>query len=885
MSAPAFLASLLPVLACLSVSVLRAEVPPPPATPAKIVVSGNTSTAIDIKTVKIGQQIPKTYAGTQIHNTPGFEFYVSQHYALKSSRGDTYSTMMLEIAELAYPHWVNLTGTAPPDPDVRMYFVCAKDGKQMIEAMVSDTGMGVAGGYGGGITIYGPSTAYNYQSGTLTYHQRALVIHENLHMLQMLVHGTGGSEDFTYAGEQLVFDAAKKQLTVMCFDKPTINNWTDTGLTELRKNFVPFPKAADSLWSVGGGTGAVYQQFLWRDPDRWLKWCIWRDEYYAGRLNRESNSRVMEDIYGPLDQLNVAWEKWVREKRNSFHFVDWGWEQDGNALAAYAFPWDNHFWSQTDVNYAPREKAGHDPLRMDYPAEPLPPIVGPVKRGVPEPSVGYVMDFARGAGWGGMGLGLEPPRSMCHVVLTDGGMLVIDGKDTGIARKEFPIPQEVKDAAKTDGLRYGVTMQIRQKELEVTVRAGKPGVMKETKAVMPLTDAQRERLVGKNMSIIGLKGFPKITPYIDDARPLRDLTKPAAPNFWRFEGMDRLATLYKAAWRLKGHAPRSLLALQAWMLAAVDKDPATQAGAVQAYEDRILAIARDVQMCAADPQTKALALGDLTGTVIFPSSPAQGDAPDRIAVNFKLIARLRDPVECTLRFALSPNPAGVLPQPQSGALVPWRPKSLGATLKLPVPFEPARLATTVELSWRGQRIAIPFTRTIANTTIPRWTVIGPFPNPGGATADVSQPVETGPIDLAKKHSGIGGQIGWRKVERPAGAPVLAEHIVDFIQLFGQRDNAAAYALTWLDSDKAQDALLTLGSDDGAQVWLNDTQVHKNLVPRGYAPQTDRIPIHLNQGRNKLLVKITQATGPWRFAAHLLAPDGGYLAGVKYAAEK
>ena len=162
---------LLPVFLFLGVA-SHGEVPPPSATPAKIVVSGPTSTAIDIKIVKVDQQIPKTYAGKLIHNTPGFQFYVSQHYALKSSRDENYSRMMLEVAELAYPHWVALVGAEPPDPDTRMYFVCASDGTQMIEAMKSDVGMGTAGGFGGGITIWNNHSAYNYPSGTLLYHQR-----------------------------------------------------------------------------------------------------------------------------------------------------------------------------------------------------------------------------------------------------------------------------------------------------------------------------------------------------------------------------------------------------------------------------------------------------------------------------------------------------------------------------------------------------------------------------------------------------------------------------------------------------------------------------------------------------------------------------------------
>ena len=101
---------------------------------------------------------------------------------------------------------------------------------------------------------------------------------------------------------------------------------------------------------------------------------------------------LMEEIFGPLDKLSADWTRWVKQTRNSFHFVDWGWEQEGNALFAYGFPWDAKYWSQTDLNYAPQEKLEYDPLRMDYPAEPRPPIVGALQQGVAEPSVGYVFD-------------------------------------------------------------------------------------------------------------------------------------------------------------------------------------------------------------------------------------------------------------------------------------------------------------------------------------------------------------------------------------------------------------------------------------------------------------------------------------------------------------
>ena len=254
----------LPVFLLLGL-VSRGEVPPPSATPAKIVVGGPTSTAVDIKIVKVDQQIPKTYAGKQIHNTPGFQFYVSQHYALKSSRDETIRRMMLEVAELAYPHWVALVGAEPPDPDTRMYFVCAKSSD------ADDRSDEERRGHGHGRRLR-RRHHHLQQPLRLQLPERnaslppaPLVIHENLHMLQMVVYGIAGSEDFTYSGEQHVYDPAKKQLTVMCLDKAPINNWTDVGLAALRKDFTPMPKAADAFWnpaparasSISNSSGAI----------------------------------------------------------------------------------------------------------------------------------------------------------------------------------------------------------------------------------------------------------------------------------------------------------------------------------------------------------------------------------------------------------------------------------------------------------------------------------------------------------------------------------------------------------------------------------------------------------------------------------------------------
>ncbi len=572
-----------------------AVVPPPSETPAKIIVSGFTSTAVDIKIVKVGQELPKTYADRIVGNTSGFEWYVSEHYALKSQMDEGFSRMILEVSELALPHWEALTGLELPDQDTtRMLIVYANSAPEIVRAIQGDLGF-TWNVNGGGVTWWGVWGAYNYPSGTLQYHKRDLIIHENLHMLQgAALRNTLGSEGFTYGGAQHVYDAQKKQLTVLVFDSAPINHWTDAGIAALQKELIPIQDMIAKQWDQGGEFGSVYSHFFWSDPDRWFKWCIWRDEYYRGQVNGTTNLKIMEDIFGSLDKLNEVWADWVKQRRIAFHHIDWGWEQEGNTLMAYGWPWDGRYWSQMDVQYAPNEQVEYDPLRMDYPADPIPPTVGPVKRGVAEPSVGYVADLS-GGGWGGFGLGVNG-RSMCMVIMSSDGRLVIEGKELPVPRKEFPIPDEMKAVGRQDGNKYGVTIQIKQKELAVTVRAGKSNDMQEMTVSVPVDEASRELMMTRHMSIVAKDGMFRVKPFIDDARKTDvDYTKPAPANKWRFPAMKELYGLYRAEWLLKDSTPPSLKGLKNTMLATVDKDPLSQNMATELYKWQIANVVRDIE--------------------------------------------------------------------------------------------------------------------------------------------------------------------------------------------------------------------------------------------------------------------------------------------------
>ena len=98
------------------------------------------------------------------------------------------------------------------------------------------------------------------------------------------------------------------------------------------------------------------------------------------------------------------------------------------------------------------------------------------------------------------------------------------------------------------------------------------------------------------------------------------------------------------------------------------------------------------------------------------------------------------------------------------------------------------------------------------------------------------------------------------------------------------DLRCAYLRCQVWSDAAQDVQLQVGSDDSLKVWLNGNLVHEYRDIRGLTPFEDHVSITLQQGWNRLLLKVVQATGGWGFTCGLRTPDGAPLEGLRCRAE-
>lgn len=145
-----------------------------------------------------------------------------------------------------------------------------------------------------------------------------------------------------------------------------------------------------------------------------------------------------------------------------------------------------------------------------------------------------------------------------------------------------------------------------------------------------------------------------------------------------------------------------------------------------------------------------------------------------------------------------------------------------------------------------------------------WQVSGPYRQAGVVGAKAV-------FDVAFAPEKAGARLQWSSVPP-------ADH-VNLGAMFPGQENCAAYLRTRVVAPADCRALLLLGSDDGIKAWLNGKVVHSNNVDRGEKADQDTAPIHLNQGANDLMLKISQGGGGWSACARIVGADFKPIAGL------
>lgn len=150
-----------------------------------------------------------------------------------------------------------------------------------------------------------------------------------------------------------------------------------------------------------------------------------------------------------------------------------------------------------------------------------------------------------------------------------------------------------------------------------------------------------------------------------------------------------------------------------------------------------------------------------------------------------------------------------------------------------------------------------------------WEAAGPYSQQGSNGAEL--------LDVAFAPEQADQEVEWKIIGEKESE--LHAWYVDLEEYLGKGDHQAAYLRTLVWSPEQQSAQLEIGSDDAVKVCLNGEVVHSKNVSRACTPNEDKIAVELQEGWNRLLLKVVNYTADWGVSARIRNPKGLALEGI------
>ncbi len=104
----------------------------------------------------------------------------------------------------------------------------------------------------------------------------------------------------------------------------------------------------------------------------------------------------------------------------------------------------------------------------------------------------------------------------------------------------------------------------------------------------------------------------------------------------------------------------------------------------------------------------------------------------------------------------------------------------------------------------------------------------------------------------------------------------ADFFVNMDKAVSESPAVCAYAYAEIDSPQEKACVLALGSNDGMRAWLNGEQVWDRTSGGAMRADDHLIPVVLQEGTNRLMLKLEERGGSWQFCCRLLPFDSPEL---------
>ena len=567
-----------------SLQVVQA-IPEPKDMLADVIVNARVSTVKQVDVAYVGKQIPFTYSDGKISNSPGFDWYVSKHFALRTDYKSEQAKKILELLEMSYPHYIEYFGMEPLNiSNQRIASTYASSNDALRKVMFDDGFNRGIHHNAGGEAMYYNWVGYSFPTER-PQHRRYILIHETMHSYQMALanypwtpswYSEGQGDSF--AGH--VFDSKKKRLAVYGHDVPIFDSVT-RGLGLYVKE-IPTLIDIHNRSPFNRGLNVLFVQFMHNNPEysQYLK--IYHQEVMTRQTaSKKESLEILQSVVPDWELLESAFKEWVSGISKSHEVAYRGqWEIDANMF--YKRPSNYKYGSQRlGINFVPGEKPNYKEFMVSYPAPEKSELLLPIKRGISEPTIGFEVSYlaeSLSKGSIGMALGIlstaqnieAKSKNLSHwknadtdldeqfrIEIQSARNLILDDRTLGGTLSKIELPEElIRSLVKQTKPRIGVSIHIKKTALEITLKTKNANPF----IVNHLVSSERhQQIFSRKIGLVSKKNHHGITPYIDDGRDLN----PRQPNFherkaanaWGFEGDDLSLRFARAIWRSGEESP------------------------------------------------------------------------------------------------------------------------------------------------------------------------------------------------------------------------------------------------------------------------------------------------------------------------------------------
>ena len=155
----------------------------------------------------------------------------------------------------------------------------------------------------------------------------------------------------------------------------------------------------------------------------------------------------------------------------------------------------------------------------------------------------------------------------------------------------------------------------------------------------------------------------------------------------------------------------------------------------------------------------------------------------------------------------------------------------------------------------------------------KWLIIAPFDNTDGFQK--RYPPERA-IKLSKTYKDRKVKISW---QHPADG--FNEGYINFKHIYQRYNWSVAYGLIYVKSNQRTEAQIRIGTNDSVKLWLNDKEVWRMNIGRDAVFDNDIVPVILEPGMNKILIKVCNRINEWGFYLRVTDKKGKGLNGIEF----